>query len=231
MSTTKNTAKNTAAIKAAEQAITEAEAKHAALLAESTAAEENVTKAQAELHRIEQCIANDDPKAGLEELTKTDTELRFHKLQAKAKARAARFAGGAVATARTALILARLEAGEYGIAADKLTAEAEALASKIAGLLQDYAAKCDAHNAGRLRLLADAKESDAVNDQGTGNPASSLAHGHEERNHRKPFWIEVDGELVASDIGTEYRLGRVQERAKLIVEHHEKLAANVIQFF
>lgn len=196
MSNTKNTTTTTTATAAAEAKIIEAEVKHAAVLAETNTAEENVNKAQAELKRIERCIADDDPSAGLEDLTKADTELRFFKLQLQAKTRAAVRAGGAVRTARTALILARLEAGEYGIAMDRLPPEAEALAAKIAALVTEHVALCEAHSEGRRRLLADAKESDAVNDQGTGNPASSLAYGHEGQKGHNPIWIEVDGEAV-----------------------------------
>jgi hypothetical protein len=226
MTNTKTT-KTAAAIKAAEQAVTEAVAKHAALLQEATTAEEKLSNAQAELCRVEQCIANDDPTAGLEDLTKADTELRFFKLQQQAKARAAANAEGAVRTARTALILARFEAGEYQIAMDRLTAEGEALASKIAAMLSEYHAKCNAHEGGRHALLADLKESDAMNDHGNGNPASPLAWGHEDQKRHKPFWIKINGELVPL-VNGEYRVKRIQDRAELIEKYGEELAANVI---
>lgn len=224
MSNTKSTTKNAAAIKAAESKITEAEAKHAAVLAEASAAEENVSKAQAELKRIEQCIADDDPTAGLEDLTKADTELRFFKLQLQAKTRAAVKAGGAVRTAKTERILARFEAGEYGIAMDRLTAEGEALASKIAAMLTEHRDKCEAHEDGRRQLLADMKESDAVNDEGTGNPASPLAWGHEDQKRSKPFWVEVNGEPVPF-INGDLRPALVQKRAEWIVMSGEEVAA------
>jgi hypothetical protein len=224
MSNTKTTTKKSTAIEAAESEITEAEAKHSALLAEASAAEENVSKAQAELKRIEHCIATDDPSAGLEDLTKADTELRFFKLQLKAKTQAAVRAGGAVRTARAAHIMARLEAGEYGIQMGRLQAEGEALASRIAALLIEYREQCEAHESGRHQLWADVKESDAVNDDGTGNPASPLAYGHEDGKRHKPFWIEVNGEAVPT-ISSEYRLGAVQRRAEWIINHGEELAA------
>lgn len=225
MTSTKTT--KPTAVEAAAIAVTEAEANHAALLAEATTAKDNVTKAEAELHRIEACIGNDDPTAGLEDLTKADTQLRFHKLQLAAKDRAATVANGAVRTARTALILARFEAGEYQISMDRLTAEGEVLASKIAGMLKEHHAKCDAHEAGRRALLADLKESDAVNDQGTGNPVSPVAYGFEDGKAYKPFWIEIHGEPVPS-VNGDYRVKRVQDRAELIEKHGEELAANVI---
>jgi hypothetical protein len=212
-----------AAVEVAASRITEAEAKHAAVLAEVATAEENVSKAEAELKRIEQCIASDDPSAGLEDLTKADTELRFFKLQARAKATAAVRAGGAVRTAETVRIMARLEAGEYGIDMGGLRAEGEALASKIAGLLIEYREQCEAHNAGRLKLWTDAQESDAVNDQGTGNPASPLAFGHEDGKRFKPFWIEVESEPVP--VIESYRSTAVQKRVEWIVSHGEELAA------
>lgn len=215
--------KNTTAIEAAEFKITEAEAKHAAVLAEASTAEENVCKAEAELTRIEQCIASDDPSAGLEDLTKADTELRFFKLQARAKAQAAVRAGGTVRTAKTAHIMARQEAGDYGIDMGGLRAEGEALASKIAWLLLEYGERCAAHEAGRFKLWNDAKASDAVNDQGTGNPASPLAFGHEDGKAFKPFWLEVESEPVPP-IG-DYRLTAVQKRIEWIVSHGEELAA------
>jgi hypothetical protein len=204
--------------------ITEAEAKHAAVLAEVAAAEENVSKEEAELKRIEQCIAADDPSAGLEDLTKADTELRFFKLQARAKAIAAVRAGGAVRTAETARIMARLAAGEYGIDMGGLRAEGEALASKIAGLLGEYREQCEAHEAGRRQLWADMKASDAVNDEGTGNPASPLAFGHEDGKRFKPFWIDVGSEAVPV-IESEHRIAAVHRRVEWIVGHGEELAA------
>jgi hypothetical protein len=225
MSTTKTTtkAKDTAAVEAAASRIAEAEAKHAAVLAEVATAEENVSKAEAELKRIEQCIASDDPSAGLNDLTKADTELRFFKLQARAKATAAVRAGGAVRTAETVRIMARLETGEYGIDMGGLRAEGEALASKIAGLLIEYREQCKAHEAGRLKLWNDMKASDAANDEGTGNPASPLAYGHEDRKRFKPFWLEVNSEPVPV-IG-DYRLTAIQKRVEWIVNHGEELAA------
>lgn len=219
--------KTAAPTKVAEQAVTEAVAKHTALSAEANSAEDKVSAAQAELRRMEQCIANDDPTAGLEDLTKADTELRYFKLQQQAKARAAVKAEGAVRTARTALILARIETGEYQIAMNRLTAEGEALASMIAGMLSEHRAKCDAHEAGRRALLADIKESDAVNDYGTGNRASPRAWGHEDQKRHKPFWIKINGELVPLVDG-HYRVKRVQDRAEIIEKHGEELAANVI---
>lgn len=224
MSNTKTTAKKSTSIDAAESKITEAEAKHAAVLDQSSTAEENVIKAQAELKRIEQCIATDDATAGLEDLTKADTELRFFKLQLQAKTRAAVKTGGAVRTARTELILAGLEAGKYGISMDRLTAEGEALASKIAALLIEHRDRCEAHEAGRVRLWEDMKESDAVNDEGTGNPASPLAYGHEDQKRSKPFWVEVNGEPVPN-IHAERRPEAVQKRAEWIVKLGEESAA------
>ncbi len=47
----------------ATSAITEAEAKHSAVLQEATTAEEKVSEARAELRPIEQCTANDDSTA------------------------------------------------------------------------------------------------------------------------------------------------------------------------
>lgn len=223
MSNTKTTAEKPTVIQAAESKITEAEAKHAAILAEASAAEESVSKAEAELKRIERCIATNDPTAGLEDLTKADTELRFFKLQLQAKNRAAAFAGGAVATAKTERITARLDAGEYGISMGRLTAEGEALASKIAAMLIEHRGRCEAHEAGRRELLADMKESDAVNDEGTGNAASPLAWGHEDQKVYKPFWIEVNGEPVPF-VNGEYRVKRVQERADVIVKSGEEMA-------
>lgn len=216
--------KNTTAIEAAESKITEAEAKHSAILAEASTAEENVDEAQAELKRIEQCIATNDPTAGLEELTKADSELRFFKLQLQAKNRAAFLAGGAVRTAKTARIMAKLDAGDYGISMDRMTTEGEALASKIAALLIEHRDKCDAHEAGRRALLADVKDSDAVNDQGTGNAESPLAWGHEDQRVSKPFWIEINGEPVPV-VNGEYRVKRVQERAEVIAKHGEENGA------
>ncbi|MEV7457985.1 hypothetical protein [Pseudarthrobacter oxydans] len=225
MTTTKTSAKESTAIEAAATAITNAEAKHAALLAEATIAQENVTKAEAEIRRIETCIANDDLTAGLEDLTKVDTQLRYYKLQNQAKTRAAAVAGGAVATARTALIVARVEAGEYSLHMDRLRPEAEALATKIAALLTEHVALCKAHNEGRVRLLADAKDSDAVNDQGTGNPESSLAWGHEDQKRHKPIWVEVDGKPV-SEIYEAGRWEAIQRRAEWIMKFGEETAAN-----
>lgn len=222
-----STTKTPTAIEVAASQITEAEAKYAAVLAEVTTAEENVRKAEAELKRIEQCIASDDPSAGLTDLTKADTELRFFKLQARAKANAAVKAGGAVRTAETAHIMARLEAGEYGIDMGGLRAEGEALASRIAGLLMAYRERCEAHESGRRQLWADLKTSDAVNDQGTGNPASPLAWGHEDGKQFKPFWIEIDSEPVpVTDAG--HRMAAVQKRVEWIVNHGEELAAQHI---
>jgi hypothetical protein len=77
-------------------------------------------------------------------------------------------------------------------------------------------------------MLADLKESDAVNDRGTGNPASPLAYGHEEGKAYKPFWIEINGEPVPS-VNGEYRVKRLQDRAELIEKHGEELAANVVK--
>lgn len=222
MSTTKTKA---TAVEAAASAITEAEAKHAELLAEAATAQENVSEAEAELRRIETCIATNDPTAGLEDLTKADTQLRFFKLQNQAKTRAAAVAGGAVQIARTALITARIEAGEYNLHMDRLRPEAEALATKIAALLTEHVALCEAHNEGRRRLLADAKESDAVNDQGTGNPESSLAWGHEDKKRHKPVWIEVDGELVPEVYGPG-RWEAIQRRAEWIMKFGEEAAAS-----
>lgn len=227
MSNTKTTPKKSTAIELATSRIAEAEAKHAALLAEASTAEENVSKAEAELRRIEQCIASNDPTAGLEDLTKADTELRFFKLQLQAKNRAAELAGGTVRTAKTERILAKFEAGEYGVSMDRLVAEGEALASKLAAMLIEYHDKCDAHEAGRHALWADMKESDAANDEGTGNPVSPLAYGHEDGKRHKPFWIEVDGNPVPM-INGDYRVKRVQDRAELIEKHGEELAANIV---
>jgi rRNA maturation endonuclease Nob1 len=110
-----STTKNAAAIEAAESKITEAEAKHAAALVEASTTEDNVNKAEAELKRIEQCIGTNDPTAGLEDLTKADTEHRFFKLQLQAKTRAAVKAGGAVRTARTGLIWHGLRPGSTAL--------------------------------------------------------------------------------------------------------------------
>lgn len=232
MSTTKTTtkAKDAAAVEAAASAITAAEAKHAVLLAEATTAKENVTKAEAELKRIETCIATNDPTAGLEDLTKADTELRFYKLQNQAKTRAAAFAGGAVATARTALILARIEAGEYSLHMDRLRPEAEALAEKIAALLTEHVALCEAHNEGRRRLLEDAKESDAINDQGTGNPESSLAWGHEDQKRHKPVWVEVNHEPVP-EVSELVRWEAILKRAQGTMHLGKESAAEIYPIF
>ncbi|UYY80750.1 hypothetical protein OIT41_15745 [Arthrobacter sp. YA7-1] len=221
---TSPTTKTSANVASAVKGVSDAEAKHAAAIAELPAIEERVRKADAELKRIEQCIADDEPTAGLDDLTKADAELRFFKLQHQAKSRAATVAGGAVQAARTALVRARLEAGEYGIHMDRLRPEAEALASKIAALLTEHVALCAAHNEGRLRLLADAKESDAANDQGTGNPASSLAWGHEDQKRYKPVWIEVDGEPVP-EVHGRGRWEAIQRRAEWIVLFGEEVAA------
>lgn len=216
--------KQPTAIEAAESKITEAEATHAAILAEASAAEESVSKAEAELKRIEHCIATNDPTAGLEDLTKADTELRFFKLQLQAKNRASTFAGGTVATAKTQRIMASIEAGEYGIDMDRLRPKAEALAATIAALLTEHVALCEAHNEGRRRLMTDAKESDAVNDEGTGNPASSLAYGHEDQKRHKPMWIEIDGEAVP-EIHERGRWEAIQKHVEWILRNGAEAAA------
>jgi hypothetical protein len=120
--------------------------------------------------------------------------------------------------------MARLEAGQYGIAMDRLTAEGEALASKIATMLIEYRDKCEAHTAGRIRLWEDVNESDAVNDEGTGNPVSPLAWGFEDQKRSKPFWIEVNGEPVPF-INADLRPASVQKRAEWIVKLGEEVAA------
>lgn len=54
--------------------------------------------------------------------------------------------------------MARLDAGEYGLSMDRMQVEGEALASKIAALLIKHRNKCEAHEAGKHRLLADVSE-------------------------------------------------------------------------
>lgn len=70
-------------------------------LAELPIIEEKVRNAEAELQRIERCIAADDP-------------------QLQAKSGAAVRVGGDMRAARTAHVMARLEAGDYGIKMNRL---------------------------------------------------------------------------------------------------------------
>lgn len=228
MSTTKT--KAATAVEAAAVALAEAEAKHAAILAEASTAEESVGKALTELGRIERCIAVDDPTAGLEDLAKVDTELRYFKLQFQAKNRAATLSGGAVATAKSQRIMAGIEADEYAIHMDKLRPEAEALASKIAALLVEHVASCEAHNAGRSELLSDVQDSDAVNQHGTGNPDSPLSWGFEDGKRHKPLWIEVEGEPVPEIYGPG-RWKAIQKRVTWIIESGEATAAEYSPIF
>lgn len=222
--TSTTTTKTSTAVAAAVEGVSEAEAKHAAAVAELPAIAERVRKADAELKRIEQCIADDDPSAGLEDLTKADTELRFHKLTEQAKKKALVKSSAKVRLARTAAILARMEAGEYDIQMNRLRPEAEALATKIAALVAEHVRQCEANNVGRVQLLEDAKESDATNQQGTGNAESRLSWGHEDGKKHKPVWIEVNGEQVPV-----IHLGGRQEailgRAEWIVKFGEESAA------
>ncbi|KQR06436.1 hypothetical protein ASF74_03440 [Arthrobacter sp. Leaf145] len=193
----------------ATKAVVEAEAKHAAQLAAVAKAEQDTAAAQAELKRIENSIANDDLSVGLEDLTKADTALRFHKLQAQAKGKAAFKADLAVRTAKTAVVLAKLDAGEYGISMDALRAEAVKLANKHAAELAAHRAKCDTHNEGLRQLLRDLEDTDAINDSGTGNPASPLAWGHEDGKAHNPQWVSVREEIVPPV--RDWRTERVQK--------------------
>lgn len=224
MSNTKTTPKKSTAIELATSRIAEAEAKHAALLAEVSTAEENVGMAEAELRRIEQCIAAGDPSAGLEELTKADTALRFYKVQTQAKAGARREAEASLRLARTAHVMARLEAGDYGIDMDGLRAEGEALASSIAAELDAYKATCEAHNAAVRQLWTDLAGTDAHNtDNGGGNPASPLAYGHEGSKSYNSKWITVDG--VTVPVILDLRIDQITKRVEWIRGHGEEVAA------
>lgn len=201
--------KTKTSVATATKAVAEAEAKHTAQLAAVAKAEQDTATAQAELKRIENGIANDDLSVGLEDLTKADTALRFHKLQAQAKGKAAFKAELAVRTAKTAVVMAKLDAGQYGISRDALRTEAVALATKHAAELAEHEAKCTAHNNGVRALMDDLLHTDASNDEGTGNPASPLAWGHEggQGKAHTPKWVTVNEEPLP--LAPDYRIARV----------------------
>ncbi|MFE4197834.1 hypothetical protein ACFRJ9_18415 [Paenarthrobacter sp. NPDC056912] len=228
--TTTNANTNTKpSVATATQALAEAEAKLAAHLSAQAQAEQDARSATAEQQRIEQCIANDDQTVGLDDLTKADTSLRFHNLQATAKGKAAYKAELAVRTAKSAVVMAKLDAGEYGISMDALRADAVALAKKHAKELAAHQAKCDLHNEGVRQLLDDVADTDAVTDDGTGNPASPLAWGHEDGKATNPRWVTVNEERVP--VAPSYRIERVQKYTDWVSGHGEAAAEQYCQMF
>lgn len=222
---TKTKTKTTmAAIEAAALAVSEAETKHAAELVALSTAQQNSSAAEVELRRIEQCIAASDPSAGLEDLAKADTAVRFYRVRAQAKAGARREAEAGLRQSRTAHVMARLEAGDYGIDMQGLKAEGEALASRIAAELDAYKATCMAHNAAVAKLWTDLADTDAHNaDNGSGNPASPLAYGHEGGKRYNDQWITVDG--VTVPVIRDLRIDQVTKRVEWIRGHGEATAA------
>ncbi|MFE4077976.1 hypothetical protein [Paenarthrobacter sp. YIM B13468] len=210
MSTTTNNVKTTSAnLKAAETKLAET-------MTALTTAGMGVVNAANEIRRIQSAIEAGDDSIQLDDLTKANAELNFYQLKQQAKARAVEAAQQAEREAKSAHVVARVESGEYGLSADALRTEGEALAQQIATMLADHKAKCEAHNAARARLMADVKEIT----KGGETEGAALAWGKE---FMMPDWVSVNGERVRYVYDS--RVETVAKRATQTVALGEEFAA------
>lgn len=198
-------------------------------MAELTTAGCGIRDAAAEISRIEQAIEAGDASISIDDLTKANSELKFYSLTQRAKARAAEAAQDSVREAKTAVVMAKLDAGDYDISKDALRTEAVELAKKHAAELAEHRAKCDAHNKGVRQLLSDLADTDAFNDSGTGNPASPLAWGHEDGRAHNPRWVSVREEVIP--LAPDYRVGRVQKYTEWVQGHGDAAAEQYCPMF
>lgn len=226
MTTTTPTAKLPPATDPAQEAVEAAKTKLANTTEALTQAGLCIVAAQTAIERIERDITSGNADVTPEELADANSKLQYFTLRQRAQATAVETAQDALRQAITAQIMTRIEDGSYQIHMDGLQSEGQALAEQIAALLTAYKEKCEAHNAARRQLLADVLESDAVNNDGVGNPHSPLVWGHENGGTHNPKWITVHGEQVPAL--SPFQVDRVAKHAAMIVssgvpyakEHH-----------